>query len=349
MYQKSESRQITVAEMAPHVHSFKANENKVNKISKWLIEWIENSMRSGSIKPYDMLPSKGDLAFHIGVSQGTMQNVFRYVEDCGLIESKQRIGTFIRNPDEKCELSKLTSKREIAIESIKQYIITQGFQPGSCLTSTRKLAELIGVSNATVRLAFGTLVSEGILKKVNNAFVIMNIDFSIESIQTQTLVEKTAEHIKKYIESNFKKGDKLPTNIEFAKMFDVSVKTVHDSIKLLSRDGILYSRRGQYGTVLVSSENPSSLYYYEQIEMKIRNLIVQNYEVGARLPSILALSKQYSVSAKTIKKALNNLTEDGYIMFSRGRYGGTFVTDIPQRVNEAYKWLVLNPDYVSNT
>ena len=78
-------RQITVSEMAPHVHSFLPGENKVNKISAWLINWITNSLKNGSIKPYDMLPSKGNLAFHIGVSQGTIQNVFRYVEDFGLV------------------------------------------------------------------------------------------------------------------------------------------------------------------------------------------------------------------------------------------------------------------------
>ena len=39
-------RQITVAEMAPHVHSFLAGENKVNKISEeklgYLIPNMEN-------------------------------------------------------------------------------------------------------------------------------------------------------------------------------------------------------------------------------------------------------------------------------------------------------------------
>ena len=88
MPQVTKGRQITVAEMAPHVHSFLPNENKVNKISEWLINWIKKSMQNGSIKPYDFLPLKGDLAFHIGVSLGTMQNVFRIVEDYGLVESK---------------------------------------------------------------------------------------------------------------------------------------------------------------------------------------------------------------------------------------------------------------------
>ena len=54
----------------------------------------------------------------------------------------------------------------------------------------------------------------------------------------------------------------------------------------------------------------------------------------------------YKTSEKTVKKALDNLAEDGYLMFMRGRYGGTFVMDIPQAKGEAYKWLAINSDYV---
>ena len=59
-------------------------------------------------------------------------------------------------------------------------------------------------------------------------------------------------------------------------------------------------------------------------------------------------ARYYDISEKTIKKALDNLAEDGYITYYRGRYGGTFVTDIPQNSNEAYKWLAINADYMAN-
>ena len=115
-------RRITVPEMAPHIHSFLPGENKVNKLSKWLVDWIESSLKSGKIRPCDYLPSKADLACHIGVSRGTMQNVFRQVEDLGYLESKQRVGTFIKDRRKGATLEKLTSKREYAIEVIKKYI-----------------------------------------------------------------------------------------------------------------------------------------------------------------------------------------------------------------------------------
>ena len=52
------------------------------------------------------------------------------------------------------------------------------------------------------------------------------------------------------------------------------------------------------------------------------------------------------MSSKTIKKALDNLAEEGFLTFSRGRNGGTFVTDIPQEGAEAYQWLALTNDYI---
>lgn len=349
MSKNSAPRQITVAEMAPHVHSFLSGENKVNKISTWLIEWIKNNLKSKKIKPYDKLPAKADLAFHTGVSIGTIQNVFRFVEDSGLIESKQKIGTYIKDPKEVQNIEKLTSKRELAVEIIKKHIVEDGYRCGVCLASTRKLASLTGMSTATIRIAIGSLMSEGILEKVGNAFVIRAIDFEIDEVKTQTLVEKIAEQLRKYVMQNFGVGKKLPTNTELAEKFNVSIKTIHDAIKILSKEGLLHSRRGQYGTIVVNPEEKIELYHYEEIELKIKHYITQKCEVGTKLPSIGEFAEFFNVSPKTIKKALDNLAEDGYLTFTRGRYGGTFVTDIPQSVNEAYKWLAISSDYVSNT
>lgn len=347
MHNTSQSRQITVSEMSPHVHIFNYGENKVKKISDWLINWIEKSLKNQTVKPYDMLPSKGDLAFHIGVSKGTMQNVFRFVEDCGYVESKQKIGTYIKNPNSNASVQKHTSKREVATTIIKRFILENNLQAGDCLTSTRTLSLITGISSTTIRIAIGSLISKGILKKENNTFIVNNIDFAVTEIPPQTLVEKTAENLKTYITNNFQEGEKLPANFELAKKFNVSVKTIHDSIKQLSKEGLLYTRRGQYGTV-VSNNNKNEFYHYERIELKIKHYISENCKIGEKLPSIIEFSKMYKISGKTIKKALDNLAEEGYIMLTRGRYGGTFVTDIPQGTNEAYKWLALSPEYIPN-
>ena len=84
------------------------------------------------------------------------------------------------------------------------------------------------------------------------------------------------------------------------------------------------------------------------MEQKIRQYIVKNCEINDKLPSIKDFAKMFETSEKTVKKALDNLSEDGYLAFARGRYGGTFVLDIPQESKEAYKWLAISTDYVSN-
>ena len=165
-YLKNQHHRITVSEMAPHVHQFYAGENKADKIAKWLINWITLSLECGKIKPYDLMPTKADLACHIGVSQGTMQNAYRIVEDFGYLESKQRIGTYVKDCRKDPLLEKLTSKRELTIENIKKYLIENNYQTGDKLPSTRKLSKYLGVSAATIRISLINLVSLGILDKM---------------------------------------------------------------------------------------------------------------------------------------------------------------------------------------
>lgn len=337
---------ITVSDMAPHIHSFLPNENKVDKLTKWLINWIVLSLECGKIKPYDFLPPKADLAFHIGVSQGTMQNVFRKLEDAGYIESKQRIGSYIKPKNTKNRNEKLTSKREFTVELLKKFIKENNYKIGDKFESSRNLAKIFDISSSTITIAMTKLEEKGILKKKIKSYYISKLDFDISKIETKTLAEKIAKKIEDYIEENLKEGDKIPTNIEFKKMYKVSLKTIHDAIKILTKKGILYTRRGYYGTIVLGEKVAQDEYYYEKIEQKIKHLI-SNFEIGDKLPPIRELAKNYNTSEKTIKKALDNLSDDGYIAFARGRYGGTFVTDIPQKSNEAYKWLAISSKYLS--
>lgn len=335
-------RRITVAEMAPHIHSFLPNENKVSKLVNWLSNWIKESLKSGKIQPNDLLPPKGELACHIGVSQGTIQSVYRLVEDSGLVASKQRKGTFINDSSQK--IDKLVSHRDFSIKYIKNYILTNGYKIGDKFISTRKLAAISGISNTTLITAMSNLAVNGVFKKENKDFIVMNLDFELEEVSTQTLVEQISQKLKTYIDKNFKEGDKLPSNANLAKEFNVSIKTIHDAIKLLAKEGLLHTRRGKYGTAVM--QDNTELYQYEKIEQKIRQYISENSQVGDKLPSIKEFSQMYAISEKTIKTALDNLAEDGYLTFTRGRYGGTFVMDIPQGVNEAYKWLAINSEYI---
>ena len=245
-------------------------------------------------------------------------------------------------------MEKLTSKREFAIEVVKEYLQNEAYTPGDSLISIRQLAQKMGISNSTIRSAVLNLVSEGILEKRGKIFVVKKADYIISEKSSKTLAEKTASKIHTYIEKNLQKGGKLPSNTELARIFNVSVKTIHDALKQISKSGLIYSRRGRYGTLVTSGGDSAELYFYEKTEIKIRQYIIENCKAGDKLPSISNIAEQYGVSPKTVKKALDNVSEDGYLVFRRGRYGGTFVIEIPQEVKEAYKWLAISSDYVSN-
>ena len=345
MTQINKGRRITVAEMAPHVHVFLPNENKVDKISSWLEKWIHTSLHSGKIKFNDFLPKKGDLAFHIGVSLGTIQNVYRILEDKGLIESRQKIGAYIKDSSIK-NLEKLTSKREVVCEEIKKYIFENKYKKGDVLISARKLADILLIPFATIMVSLNRLVLEGIIEKKGKSYIIKSTDYKISNLEQQTLAEKIAEHINKYIKKSLKTGDKLPSNNTLADMFDVSIKTIHDAVKILSAAGILKTRRGYYGTVVTKYSNDEDIpYYYKQVEQSIKKYIAENSKIGDKLPSIKNFAEVFNVSAKTIKNALDNLETDGYINFVRGKYGGTFVLNIPTVYEKGYTWLALSPEF----
>ncbi|MEE3348528.1 MAG: GntR family transcriptional regulator [Candidatus Gastranaerophilaceae bacterium] len=347
-------------------------EAKAFIIAKWMMNWIDSLLKAKDIKYGNLLPSKSDLAYHLGVSVGTIQNALRYLEDMNYVESKQRIGTMIkdRNSSGTAQFRKLTSKREIAIIEIKKFIITNKIKIGSKLPSSRALAALIGCSSNTTRLALENLGMNGILKKTGkhlgeNGWEVVTNKFDYKTsaaIEQKTLVSKIEKDLKDYIDNNLQIGDKLPSHNELSDMFKVSIKTIHDGLKSLINEEILLARRGRYGTTVIRLPKDSTnykkleksifapakdtaFYYYEKTQNAIKAMIAQNYEIGSKLPSIMQLSKEMDLSPNTIRKAFQNLAKEGYLEFSRGRYGGTFVTDIPETANETFKWLAVNPQY----
>ena len=317
-----------------------------------------------------MLPSKPELAYMLGVSIGTVQNAIRYIEDLGYVEAKQCMGTLIKDRNgEDVEVRKKTAKREVAVNSIKQYIIDNKLQVGSILPASRNLADTLGYSDNTTRLALEQLGVDGVLKHKfkyshESGWHVMTLDFKLDnSISAdQTLVKKVEEDLKNYITQNLKVGDRIPAHGELSKLFCASGKTVHDALQNLIDERILLPRRGRYGTTVIRMPNDYSMnekketsifapapdtafYYYERTQNHIKKLIAENYAIGSKLPSIHEFAKQLDLSPNTIRKAFNNLAKEGYLAFSRGRYGGTFVIDIPETEEQAFKWLAVNPKY----
>ena len=189
-------------------------------------------------------------------------------------------------------------------------------------------------------------------------------------MSADTLVEKVEAELKDYIKANFKVGDRLPAHQELSEILKVSIKTVHDAMKNLIEEGYLLARRGRYGTTVIklpyenllqpqneisikeatifASARDAAFYSYQKIENIIKNYIKDNFEIGDKLPSMESLSEHFDVSSNTIRKALQNLSKQGYVNFSRGRYGGTFVMDIPEDETESaetFRWLAVSPNY----
>lgn len=372
---KSELKKLTVKDISTALPDLKnIFESKAIVIANWLIAWIETDFKAGKIKETDLLPQKADLAYHLGVSIGTMQNAFRYIEDKGYVESKQCLGTMVRDwKKPSLNVRKLTSKRDICVELIKKYIIEKKVKIGQKIPSSRILANLIGASSNTTRLALENLCSLGIIerkfKSSNEAnWFLKSNDFSMpknspDVLNNVTLVEKVEKDLEDYIAKKLKIGDKLPAHEQLSAELKVSIKTIHDALKTLVKKGVLITRRGRYGTTVIkipgegstsvkketsifASAQETAFYNYEKTQNHIKSLIAKNYEIGSKLPPILELSKELDLSPNTIRKALNNLANEGYLRFARGRWGGTFVIDIPDISSQSFKWLAVNPKYV---
>ena len=365
--QKSSLEQLKINDINDSLPDLKnIKESKAVTIGKWLTDVIKTNK---AVKPNILLPTKPDLAYLLGVSIGTIQNALRYIEDLGFVESKQCIGTIVKDQNNsESSLRKLTSKREVAITEIKRYIIENNLKVGENMPSSRVLAKIIGCSANTTRLALEYLGTINILEhKFKNSnetgWEIISTDFTLDEIAgNNTLVKKVEDDLKEYISQNLKTGDRMPAHAELSSKLSVSIKTIHDALKVLIDQGILFARRGRYGTTVLKmpsdagiGEKPetsifasapeTAFYYYERTQNHIKKMIAQNYEVGSKLPSIKELSKELDLSPNTIRKAFHNLANEGYLAFSRGRYGGTFVIDIPETDEQAFKWLAVNPQY----
>ena len=116
-------KKIEITSLPKKIPDFKNTfESKDNILKKWFINWIDSILKSNNQKENLLLPSKQILAKHLSVSVGTIQNAIRYIEDLGYVESKQKIGTIIKTSKESV-FKKLTSKRDLTVDYIRQYII----------------------------------------------------------------------------------------------------------------------------------------------------------------------------------------------------------------------------------
>lgn len=363
-YKKNDLPRINIEEFKVSLPNLK-NVNKTQVITEWLMDKIDKGVAENRIKIGALLPKKAELAYALGVSLGTVQNVLRALEDKGYIYSKQCIGSIIKDRNLiEVDIRKRTSKKDITEEKIKDYIKTHNLSNGDKLPVSRQLSREIDMALNTVRSAILSLISDGLLEyNDKKELLVKNAEFSVNtSVDAETLVVKVKDDLKKYISENFSIGDKLSSHEELSKRFNVSIKTIHNAVQLLVKENMLLPRRGSYGTTVINTSlnsafepkremsifapaKETAFYHYQKIQNKIKNIITEEYDIGSKLPSINEFSKLLDVSPNIIRRALNNLAKEGILRFTRGRYGGTYVIDIPEVAEQTFRWLAVNPQY----
>lgn len=347
-------------------------------IKSWLKEYIKSGFENNTISENTLLPLKSKLAYYFGVGEGTVQSAVRKMEDEGIVVSKQRIGTLIISAGSVPvqSMNKLTSKRDKIVEQIK-VLIKDNYPVGTMLPTMKELEGILSAKRNTVRAALDFLVLQNYIKPVilgkkeeNKLWEVIgevdkniNADFDTE-VHAETLAQKISVKIEDYISQNCKIGSRIePINV-LAKRYNVSDKTVYDALQVLIEKGILQARRGKYGTIVVRMPSDAfqpakewsifmpaaqaAIYSYKRIENLLRNKIISEYSVGERLPSMKDLAAELDVSTNTIRKAIMDLTAEGYLAVSRGKFGGIYVLDIPQESAQSFRWLAVNPQYVKS-
>lgn len=345
-------------------------------VSAWLVDWIKHSLEYGIADIGDFIPTKEELAGFLGVSSATMQNSIRQVKDLGYFTSKQSLGTCIADFYSK----DIKSQDElyhgsIAECKIKKIVLDEKIKLNEPIISISELSKRTDISQNTIRFTLVKLAQKGYLEKIhlkgNKYSWIYKKEFELSKeellngIEDEdfTLTHQLVDKIQKYIEKTYKQGDKILPNLAFSTMFDVSIKTVNDAMKILNARKIILSRRGRYGTIYLGENKPSKtsflsserrkitsqkyIYSWQKALGHLKKYIIENYEVGDKIAPIRELAVILNVSPNTIRRALTTLFQSGHLVSQRGKLGGIFIMDMPEPDEDVYRWLAINPEVVS--
>lgn len=351
-------------------------------ISKWLIDWIEYSLERGIADIGDFIPKKEELASFLDVSVATVQNSIREVKNLGYFTSKQSLGTCISDFESKnLENEDSLNHSSIAICKIKKIILDEKIELNSPILSVSELSQKTDISKNTIRFSLNFLVQEGFLEKIkskgNKHIFIYKKQFELSKDEIThglnnenfTLTNRLVEKIKCYIEKTYKPKEKILPNQALANMFDVSIKTINDAMKVLNNKKIILSRRGKYGTIYLGQENQDGIipnktqflsserkklnsktysYFWQKALGHLKKYIVENYEAGDKIAPIRELASILNVSPNTIRRALSDMFQKGFLVSKRGKSGGIFILEMPVLDEESYRWLAINPKNFEN-
>jgi len=87
------------------------------------------------------------------------------------------------------------------------------------------------------------------------------------------------------------------------------------------------------------NDEPTPVYY--QLQVEIKNKIESGeWKSGSMIPPERVFTEEYQVSVGTVKKALSNLVNDGYLLRKQGK--GTFVTGTSLRREQLRYYRLFN-------
>ena len=214
---------------------------------------------------------------------------------------------------------------------------------GEILPSKMELAELLGISSATVQNAirFGEDMGYFSSKQRVGTLVINPKDKNADKFRVQKSYSKKDSaklEIKNLIiELNLQKGSKLPSSRTIAREIQTSHNTVCLALENMVMEGILeqkYYKKGEKSWFLTKNiELSSNEKKYtasrivknktltEKFEKNIKNYITNNFNIGDKIPTNSELAKMLNLSLKTVNDIMKSLNKKGIIEARRGKYG----------------------------
>ncbi len=343
---------------------------KTQIVANWLIEWTKHLLEHGMADFGDFIPPKEMLAGYLNVSSATIQNSIRIVKNLGFFCSKQSLGTYIQDFNSKDINKDDIIRGSIAECKIKKIIIDNNIALESQIPTVAKLSRITDISKNTIRMALVNLSHKGYLEKIQlkgnkhswiykKEFILTKEEL-LHGIEEEdfTLTHQLIDKIKAYLKKTYKPGDKIHSNLAFSRMFEVSIKTINDAMKVLSSKKLILPRRGRYGTIYLGiSEKKEFItqerkkpalaqnysYSWQKTLGHLKKHIIENYEIGDKIAPIRELAQILNVSPNTIRRALSDLFINGYLVSKRGKQGGIFIIEKPEVETDSYRWLALNP------
>ena len=227
------------------------------------------------------IPSTRKMSEYIGLSQNTTRLAYEHLCANGVLESMQ-----MRGNDSNWYLKRLPNIDDIDIKQIENMVadtlvykltdklkrfLAENYNVGDKIPSHEELAKNLNVSIKTIhdcikqlnkesivisrRGRYGSILAQNPLKPVFEPLKENSIFAKAEDSKFYSY-QKIETEIINLINKNYKAGDKLPSMLELASMYDVSTNTIRKALISLEQEGYIAFGRGRFGgTYIIEKPN----------------------------------------------------------------------------------------------